>query len=170
MTSLATIVTRWRHDVRALDPNLPLYSVQTVDEVLARARYPHRIIGTLLGLLALTALVLSAVGLYALTAHSVAERTLEIGLRVALGARTSQVAWLFIRRTLVRLAVGLTMGTAGALATGRLLQSFLVQTDARDPLTIVSVVALLAAVSLIATVLPAREAWRLDPIVALRRE
>jgi len=62
------------------------------------------------------------------------------------------------------------MGTAGALATGRLLQSFLVQTDARDPLTIVSVVALLAAVSLIATVLPAREAWRLDPIVALRRE
>ena len=138
--------------------------------MLARARYPHRIIGTLLGLLALIALVLSAVGLYALTAHSVAERTLEIGLRVALGARTSQVAWLFIRRTLVRLAVGLTMGTAGALATGRLLQSFLVQTDARDPFTIVAVVALLAAVSLIATVLPAREAWRLDPIVALRRE
>ncbi len=166
----AAIASRLREAVRALDPNLPLYSMQTVDDVLARARYPHRIIGTLLGLIAFIALVLSAVGLYALTAHGVAQRTLEVGLRMALGAQTSQIAWLFIRQTFVRLAVGLTIGTAGALATGRLLQSFLVQTGPRDPLTMVSVAVILIVVSLTASFLPARRAWRLDPVVALRHE
>jgi predicted permease len=159
-----------RDEIRALDPDLPLFAVQTLDDVVAGARDGLRIIGSLFGFLAIMALVLASVGLFALTAHGVAQRTHEIGIRMALGARASQVAWLFMRRTLRQLAIGLTLGLGGSLAVGQLLQAFLGGTSARDPITLAAVVTLLIAVSLTACFLPSHRAARLDPAAALRHD
>jgi len=116
------------------------------------------------------ALVLSAVGLYAVTAYGVAQRTTEIGVRMALGAQSSQVLWLMMRQALWQLAVGLPIGVAGAFAVGRLLQSVLAQTNGRDPVTVTAIALLMAAVSMAACLWPARRATRLDPVAALRNE
>jgi ABC-type antimicrobial peptide transport system permease subunit len=89
---------------------------------------------------------------------------------MALGAKARQVLWIFVRRTLMQLTAGLTIGVAGALAVGQLLQTFLVGTGARDPITLASVAALLIAVSMGSCLLPARRATRLDPVTALRHE
>jgi putative ABC transport system permease protein len=119
---------------------------------------------------ALIALVLSAVGLYAVTAYSVTQRTAEIGVRMALGAQSAHVMWLVLKRGLLQLAVGLPVGIAGAFGVGRLLQSLLVQTSARDPLTLASIAVLMVGVSLAACFWPARQATRMDPVTALRYE
>ena len=156
--------------MRALEPDLPLFGIQTMDQQLARQRWAFRVFGSMFAIFALIALALSAVGLYAVTAYSVAQRTQEIGVRMALGAQASQVWWLILRRSLVQLAIGLTIGTAGALGVGKLLESLLVQTGTRDPVTLVSIVALLVFVSLAACFWPARRATRLDPVSALRYE
>jgi putative ABC transport system permease protein len=169
-TAFADLTARLREQVRTLDGDLPLYSIETLDNVIARGRYSVRIIGLLIGLLALIGTVVSSVGLYALTAHGVTERTHEIGVRLALGAPARSVVWLFLRRVIAQLVTGLALGLLGALAVGKLLEAWLVQTDARDPLTLVAVVVLLAMVSLTASVLPARRASRVDPAVALRHE
>ena len=102
--------------------------------------------------------------------YSVAQRTQEIGVRMALGARPAQVRWLVLRRGLVQTAIGLVLGLAGAVGGGRLLESILVQTSTRDAVTLISVVFLLAVVSIAACLAPARRATRLDPLVALRYE
>ena len=136
----------------------------------AAARDGLRIIGALFGFLAIMALVQASVGLFALTAHGVVQRTHEIGVRMALGAQASHVAWLLMRWTLLQLAIGLTLGLSGALAVGRLLQAFLGGTSARDPITLLAVGTLLIAVSMTACVLPARRTARLDPATALRHE
>jgi ABC-type antimicrobial peptide transport system permease subunit len=116
------------------------------------------------------ALVLAAVGLYAVTAYAVTQHTRDIGVRMVLGAQPGQVIWLFLRRSLVQLAVGLTIGVAAALGVGRVLQSFLVQTSARDPVTLISIVVLLIVVAFAASIGPARRATRLDPLHALRHD
>ena len=153
-----------------LEPDLPLFNIQTLDQQLAEQRWQYQIFGTMFGTFALIALVLSAVGLYAVTAYSVTRRTQEIGLRVALGARPRQVQWLILRLALGQLALGLTIGVAGAFGVGRLLESLLVQTSPTDPTTLLSIVALLLSVAVAACVWPARRAARLDPMVALRHE
>jgi predicted permease len=163
-------VDRLRHDVSALDADLPVFAVQTMDDMVARTRDPVRVIGSLFALLALNALLVASVGLFALTAHSVAQRTPEIGVRLALGARRAQVTWLFVRRTLGQLALGLTLGLAGALSVGRLLGAYLEGVSPRDPVTLASVVTLLIVVSLIASFLPALRAAGVDPATALRHE
>jgi ABC-type antimicrobial peptide transport system permease subunit len=122
------------------------------------------------GAFAFIALVLSAVGLYAVTAYNVVQHTRDIGVRMVLGAQPKQVVWLFLRRSFVQLAIGLTIGLAAALGVGRVLQSFLVQTSASDPTTLVSIVVLLTAVAVVACIGPAQRATRLNPIVALRDE
>jgi len=133
-------------------------------------QWPFRVFGTMFTLFALIALLLSSVGLYAVTAYSVAQRTQEIGVRMALGAQAVQVAWLFLRRACVQLTLGLALGLGGAFAVGRLLRSLLVQTSSRDPITLASIAILLAVVSVAACLGPARRATRLDPLVALRYE
>jgi predicted permease len=159
-----------REDLRALDGDLALYSVQAMEDVVSRTRFPARLIGSLFGLLALIALTLSAVGLFALTAQGVVQRTQEIGVRMALGAQASHVVWLFLRRTLAQLAVGLAIGLAGALSMGRLLQTFLVRVEPRDPITLAGITLLLVVVAAAASILPARRAARVDPVIALRYE
>jgi predicted permease len=164
----AAVAAALREDVRALDPDLPLYSVETMDAVVARGWSGQRLMGGFLGTLAFVALVLATVGLYAVTAHGVARRRQEIGVRMALGARAGQVVWLFARRTLVQLVFGLTIGLAGALTVGRLLQSFLVGTAPRDAATLAIVSLVLITVASAAAYVPARQAARLDPLRALR--
>jgi predicted permease len=167
---LASIRTWLRDDGRALDPDLPWYYIQSMDPVVAQTRESLRMMGVLFALLAVIGVVLSAVGLYALTAHGVAQRVHEIGIRIALGAQTSEVVWLFMRRTLVQLVIGLALGLGGALSVGRLIQSSLVRTSPRDPMTLMSICVLLVAVALLAALVPARRAARVDPVVALRHE
>jgi putative ABC transport system permease protein len=116
----------------------------------------------------LIAMVLAMVGLYALTAHGVAQRNHEIGVRMALGAQSAQVVWLFVRRTVVQLTLGLALGIAGALAAGGL--PFIRDSNPRDPLTLVLVSVLLVGVAVTASVWPARKAARVDPATALRAE
>jgi putative ABC transport system permease protein len=161
-----------REEVRAIDPDLPLFGIRTMDASLAQARWPFRIFGSMFAIFALIALTLSAVGLYAVTAYAVSQRTQEIGLRMALGAQRDQVAWLFLRRSFIQLAIGLTLGVAGAFGVGALFSStdLLVQNSGRDPITIGGIALLLALVAIAASVLPARRATRLDPMLALRRD
>jgi putative ABC transport system permease protein len=116
------------------------------------------------------ALLLAAIGLYAVTAYSVVQRTQEIGIRMALGAIPRSMLWLVLRRALVQLAIGVPVGLAGAYAVGRALESLLVETKAGDLATLVATVTLLVAVAVLACLWPARRAARLDPMVALRSE
>jgi putative ABC transport system permease protein len=164
------ITSAVREEMRVIEPDLPLFDILTMDQRLAQQRWPYRVFGSMFAIFAVIALVLSAVGLYAVTAYSVTQRTAELGVRMALGAQPTQVMWLVLRRALVQLAVGVPLGVAGAFGVGRLLQILLVQTSSRDPVTIGSIAALMIAVSLMACVWPARRATRLDPVSALRYE
>ena len=159
-----------REEVRGLDADLPLYGVALLEDVIAQGRYPVRLVGIWFGTIAIIALVVASVGLFALTAHGVAQRTQEIGVRLALGARAGQLLWMFLRRTLLQIGIGTLLGLAGALSVGQLLQGYLRGTSPRDPLTISLVVGVLALVATIATLLPARRAARIDPAAALRAE
>ena len=121
-------------------------------------------------MLAAIALILASVGLYALTAYGVTQRTREIGLRVALGAQARDVVWMFVRRTLMQLAYGLPVGLAGAFVIGRLLQFFLVGTGPSDPVTLLSVIAVLVIITMAACLLPSSRAARIDPATSLRHD
>jgi ABC-type antimicrobial peptide transport system permease subunit len=166
----ASIVKLLREEVRKVDPDLPGYYVMPMDDIVAMARWPQRVFGAMFGLLAGIALVLASVGLYAVTAHGVVQRTQEIGIRVALGARPSQVVWMFVKRTFAQLLIGVFVGLAGAVAVGRLLGDFLIQTAPTDPIALGLVSLLLIIVALAASVWPARRAARVNPVVALRFE
>ena len=166
----ASLTSLLREEVRAVDPDLPLFGILTMDQLLAQQRWAFQIFGSMFAIFAAIALALSAVGLYAVTAYSVAQRTQEIGVRMALGAQSAQVLWLILRRAVVQMTIGLAIGIGGALGVGKLLESLLVQTGTRDPVTLTSIVALLVFVSLAACFWPARRATRLDPVNALRYE
>jgi putative ABC transport system permease protein len=166
----AQITSLVREEMRAIEPDLPLFNILTMDQLLAQQRWPFRVFGSMFAIFAVIALVLSAVGLYAVTAYSVTQRTAELGVRMALGAQPAQVMWLVLRRAFVQLGVGLPLGIAGAFGVGRLLQVLLVQTSPRDPVTIGSIALLMIVVSIAACVWPARRATRLDPVSALRYE
>jgi len=159
-----------RQEVRGLDADLPLFNLQSLERVSYLSRWIQRITSTAFSIVAVIAIVLSALGLYSLTAFATSQRTHEIGVRMALGARRSQVSWLFLRRALVQVAIGLAIGLASAIALGGLLQSVLVEVHANDPGTLAAVCVLLVGVAIAATVLPARRASRLDPVAALRQD
>ncbi len=159
-----------REQVRAIEPDLPLFAVMTLDQLLAQQRWSFRVFGGMFTIFAGIALVLSAVGLYAVTAYAVTQRTAEIGVRMALGAQANQVVWLILKRSFLQLAIALPIGVAGAVGVGRLLQSVLIKTNGRDLGTVAGITALLIGVSLVACLWPARRAMRLDPVTALRYE
>jgi putative ABC transport system permease protein len=158
-----------REEVRALDPELPVYRVRTMAQVVDEAGWNPRLSGNLLMTIALIAFGLAAVGLYAVTAHAVTQRTQEIGIRVALGADTRQVAWLVLRRALRQLATGLVVGAICTYAFDRAFgdggaNSFM------NPTIIGPAIALLITMTLAASLAPILRATRLDPVVALRKE
>jgi putative ABC transport system permease protein len=167
-TSKASASAALREEVRRLDSDLPVYAVQTFDEILSTTRMGARMIGSWFQTLAAIALALAAVGLYALTTHRVAQRRHEIGVRMALGARSGQVLWMFVGQTLVLVGVGVAIGVTGGLMTTRLLASFLGDVNPRDPITFAIAVTLLVVVALVACLGSARKAAQVDPIVALR--
>ena len=159
-----------RREVRAEDPDQPVFGLQTVEQMMAADRWPYRVFGAVFSILAVAALVLSAVGLYAVMAYAVSRRTHEIGVRMAVGAGRGTVWWLILRRGLAQLAVGMPIGLAGAVLLGAALQRMLVDMTPADPTTLISVLAVLAAVALLACIVPAVRAMRVDPVVALRTD
>jgi putative ABC transport system permease protein len=169
----AALTATVREQMRAIEPDLPLFGILTLDQMLANTRFSFRVFGgmfAMFAMFAVIALVPSAVGLYAVTAYAVAQRTQEIGVRMALGAQSQQVMWLVMRRAFLQLAIGLPIGIGGAFAVGQLMQSVLAQTSGRDPLTIAAIAMVMSIVSLAACLWPARRATRLDPVAALRNE
>ena len=164
------LTAQLRKEIFALDPDLSLANMRTLDESLAQQRWFPRVFGIMFTVFAGIAIVLAAVGLFAVTAYSVTQRVQEIGIRMALGAQAKQVSWLILRRGLIQLAVGLVLGLAGALGVGRLLQSMLFQTGSADPITLVSISILLIVIAVTACLWPAWQATRLNPVSALRYE
>jgi putative ABC transport system permease protein len=159
-----------RDEVSAIDLDLPVFGILTLDDAAALARTPSLMVGAWFVVISGTALTLAIVGLYALTAHGVAQRAQEIGVRMALGAQAGQVVWLFVRRTVIQLAIGVTLGIGGAVAAGGALSVFQRGTNPRDPLTIGVVCGLLIVVALSASIWPARRAARIDPAVVLKSD
>ena len=159
-----------RREVQAIDRDQPVFTIQTMDQMLSESRWAQRVFGSSFAIFAAIALVLSSLGLYAVMAYSVAQRTQEIGVRMALGAQGRQVTWLVLKRGVVQLAMGLTLGVAGALALSRVLRGVLVEITPSDPVTFAAITILLTVVSIAACLLPARQATRVDPLVALRAE
>jgi putative ABC transport system permease protein len=158
-----------RREVQQIDPDQPVLTVRTIEQQMKEATWPYRIFGTLFALFALIALVLSAVGLYAVMAYSVTQRTAEIGVRMALGADRRRVSWLVLRRGLVQLAIGLSLGLVGAYVSSQVLTELLASgVTPHDPLTFAAISLILMAVAVAACLIPAHRASRIDPLVALR--
>ncbi len=166
----STIASLVRSTLREIDPDLPPGELTTLDAALGRSLAQPRFRAILIGTFAVLALVLAAVGLFGLISYSVTQRTREIGIRMALGARPRQVLGALMREGLVLAAIGTAIGLGAALVAGRLIAAFLYGVRATDPLTLAVVAAVLLGVALLATYLPARRALRVDPIAALRIE
>ncbi len=154
----------------SMAPGVPLLDVSTGRDALNRSLGPQRAAAALLAGFALLAILLAAIGLYSVMAHSVAERTREIGIRVAIGARPESVVRAILARALTLAAAGLLLGVAGSLAAGRIIASKLNDVSPYDPGAFSAVAALLAMVALAAAWIPARRAARIDPAVTLRCE
>jgi putative ABC transport system permease protein len=165
-----TVMSAVRSEIAAVDPDQPTQTVQTIDQMLAQQMWPYRVFGTLFAIFAIIALVMSAVGLYAVMAYSVTQRTAEIGVRMALGAEGRQVSWLVLRRGLIQMGLGLAIGLTGAFFLSKVMRSLLVQITPSDPVTFATITVILLVVAICACVFPARRATRVDPLVALRAE
>lgn len=155
-------------EIRALDRHVPLTNPYTMREILTQSLWPARMAAILLGALGVLALMLASVGLYGVMAYSVAQRTREIGVRMALGANQSNVLGMVLRQAMSLVVIGLTIGVTGALAVARVVSRLLFGMSAMDPATFGSVCLILLAVALLASSVPAWRASRLDPLRALR--
>ena len=159
-----------QREVDAIDPNLPVYHVRTMTEVMGDSLQRRRLAFILLAVFAGLALLLAGVGIYGVTSYGVAQRQREIGLRMALGADRGQVMRMMIRHGMGTIAVGLALGVILALSLTRLMSGLLFDVRAYDPLALGGAALLLAAAALFAIVIPALRATRVNPVVALRYE
>jgi ABC-type antimicrobial peptide transport system permease subunit len=156
--------------VWSVDRNLPLARIQTLAEIQANSMIQTSFALVMLGIAAAVALLIGVVGIYGVIAHAAAQRTREIGVRMALGAQLSDVRTLFLRHGLWLTGIGIAIGVAVAILLTRVIASYLFGVSPFDPLTYAVVSLVLATVSLVAIYLPARRAARVDPIVALRAD
>jgi len=154
--------------VRGLDSRLPISQLVTMDDHIDQQLLLPRMGAAVLAGFSLTALVLAALGLYAVVAFAVRERTKEVGIRIALGARGPGVVWVMIRGIMLTVGVGLAAGLVAALGAARALSNVLFNVSPTDPATLVVVTAVLALVAVMAAYVPARRATRVDPAVVLR--
>jgi len=156
--------------LQSMDSEAPLYNVRSMEDYLALDLGRARFQTILLGLFAVMALVLTAIGLYGVMAQSVVQRTQEIGIRMAMGATRENVRGMILARASFLSLTGTAIGILGALAFANVIESLLYEIPPRDPMTYVSVCVILGLVELVASYVPAARATRLDPIVALRYE
>jgi len=167
-SALGLAAAQVQEQLRAIDPDIPLFDVRTVDDLLSYLRWAERVFGSMFAIFAAIALTLASVGLYAVTAYAVAQRTREIGLRIALGAGSRHVWWLVTRSASVQLTIGLTAGLAASVGVLRILPQQVTRTSGDNADTLVLATALLVLIALAACLIPARRALVVDPMRTLR--
>jgi putative ABC transport system permease protein len=165
-----SLVAAVRREVSAVDREQPVFNVRSLEQVMADSISRQRFQTLLLGAFATTALLLAAIGVYGVVSYSVSQRTGEIGIRIALGARPRDVLRLVIGQGLILTVLGMALGLAGALGVTRLMAGLLFGVSANDPLTFGVIALLLTAVALLAALVPARRAMKVDPPAAIRNE
>ncbi|MGA8221316.1 MAG: ABC transporter permease [Candidatus Acidiferrales bacterium] len=159
-----------RRAVDSVDPNVPVHSISTMDQIISRSVADRRFALELLGVFAAVALLLAAIGIYGVMSYSFSQRTHEVGIRMALGAQRQDILRLALSEGMRVVAIGLASGLIGAAIVTRLFRSMLFGVAPADPVTFLSVSAILATVALLACYIPAQRATRVDPLVALREE
>jgi len=164
------MLTALRREFQQLDATLPVYNVKTLTEHMDVSLFPARVAAALLGSFGLLALSLAAIGIFGVMSYAVSQRTREIGIRMALGANAAQIVRLIVSQGLTLTALGLALGLGLAFAGTRLLSVVLYDVSATDALTFIGISLLLASVALLACWLPARQATKVDPMIALRCE
>jgi putative ABC transport system permease protein len=166
----SSLIPRVEKEIWRVDPDQPVTDIKTMDEWVAREAAGRRFILLLIGAFASIAAVLAAVGIYGVASYGMRQRTHEIGVRMALGARGQQVVWLILRQNLSWLVIGIAAGIAGAFALTRLLASYLYSVRPTDASTFGLIVLVQLAIAALASFIPARRATKVDPMVALRYE
>ena len=164
------LVPRVRDIVRGLSPDAGLYNVATMEQLVSNSLSRPRMYATLLGIFACVAVVLAAVGIYGVIAYAVAQRTREIGIRMALGAQRTEVVRLVLGQSLTWTVIGVVLGLGGAAAVTRYLEGLLFGLTPLDASTFVAASLTFVSIALVASYVPARRATRIDPVVALRSE
>ena len=169
-TSPLSLVPTIQREVASIDPDLPVYRVRTMNEVMGESLQRRRLALTLLGGFAAVALLLAAIGIYGITSNGVAQRKTEIGVRMALGANRRQVLGMIVRTGMTTIAIGLAIGVVLSLTLTRLMSSLLFSVHASDPLALAGAALVLIFAALIAILIPARRATMVNPMSALRYE
>jgi putative ABC transport system permease protein len=164
------IAPELRRVIQAIDPQLPITNIRSMNEVASTALAQQRFNMLLIGVFAAVALSLTMVGLYGLLGYQVAQRTREIGVRMALGARRADVLRMVVMRGLTLTLAGMVIGVAGSLGLGRFLKTLLFGVTATSPWVFVTVAGVLLVVAFLASFIPARRTMRVDPVIALRCE
>jgi len=166
----SSLIAAVKKEIWRVDPDQPVTDIKTMDELVSTEAAGRRFVLQLIGVFASIALVLAAVGIYGVVSYATRQRTHEIGIRMAIGARGQQILWLIAGQSAQWLLIGITIGVASALALTRLLAAYLYAVRPTDPLTFVVVSLMLLGVALLAVYIPARRATKVDPMVALRYE
>ena len=166
----STLTSSIMKEIRSLDPELPAFEFTTMDQRLSDSLARRRFSTFLLGVFALVALLLAAIGIYGVMAYSVTQRTQEIGIRMALGAQPRKIMMMVVRHSLLLVVVGIVIGLSGAFALTRVMSSLLYGVSATDALTFAAPPLILGVIAVLASYFPARRAARVDPTVALRSE
>lgn len=167
---LGTMAERLRDEVRKIDPKIPLYDISVLDQLLYAEEGHHRLNAAIVGMYSVLALIFAVLGLYGSLSYSVLQRTQEIGVRVAFGARPKDILQMVMGKGLFLVSIGVAIGLVGSLLVTWLLTSLLYDVTEHDPVTYVAVVAIFTIVALLSTYLPARRALKVEPSMALRFE
>jgi putative ABC transport system permease protein len=166
----SSLIPRVKKEIWRVDPDQPVTDIKTMDEWVAREAAGRRFILELIGAFASIAVVLAAVGVYGVASYGMRQRTHEIGIRMALGARGQQVVWLILRQNVIWLLIGIATGVVAAFALTRLLAAYLYAVRPTDTATFALIVFVQLTIAGLASYIPARRATKVDPMVALRYE